>query len=431
MKSRETSKFKKNLMSMGLMYVANYALPLLTMPYVARVLGPDKFGLVNYSQSYIQYFGLLVNFGFELSASRRIAASRGDKEATDTIFNETLFTKITLLGISFILFLFITLAVPSFWAERYLHIATFVTCVSYCLYPTWFYQGMEDMTKTAIFNVLMKFFFTSLIFLMVKTENDYVYHNLAISVGQVIIAVIALFVAIRKYRIVVVVPAITKIVTVIKTYRLLFFSTVVVNLYTGTNIFILGMLSTPNHVGFFSSAHKVVIIGCLFVTGAFGQAFYPYIAREFSTSRSKGLKIVKKIIPKIASLTALLSIGIFIVADYIIKILFGAAFEDAVIVLRILAFQPFIISISNLLGVQTMLNLQLDKVFYKITLGGAILGTALNFILVPYYFEIGTACAWVITELAIAIAMYFSLRENGYNLFQKNVYLPSTQIENV
>lgn len=409
---------------MGLMYTANYALPLLTMPYVARVLGPDKFGLVNYSQAYIQYFGLLVNFGFELSASRRIAAKRGDDLAIESIFNEILFTKVTLLIIAFILFLFTTILVPSFWAERHLHIATFITCIAYCLYPTWLYQGMEDLTKTAVFNVVMKLFFTALIFLLVRTENDYVYHNLSISIGQVIIAVLALFVALKKYRLQIQLPSFTKIIEVIQACKLLFFSTVVVNLYTGTNVFLLGLLTSPKHVGYFSSAHKIIIIGCLFVTGAFGQAFYPYITREFSLNRDNGLRIVGQILPKIAFLTALLSICVLFMADYIIVLLFGSSFKSAVLVLRILAFQPFIISISNLLGVQTMLNLKLDKLFYRITLVGALVGTSLNFVLVPYYFEVGTAWAWVITELFIVIAMIYSLKNRGFNFLSKIDFLP-------
>ncbi|GAB3555233.1 flippase [Spirosoma fluminis] len=420
MKSKESAKFKKNLLSMGLMYAANYALPLITMPYVARILGPDKFGLVNYSQAYIQYFGLLVNFGFELSASRRVAANREDNNQIEAIFNETLFTKIALLLLGTVLFGLITLAVPSFRTEAYLHSATFITCVAYCLYPTWLYQGMEDMTKTAVFNVIMKLLFTGLIFLLVHTESDYVYHNLSISVGQVVIASIALFVAIRKYGIHLQMPGFAKIIEVIQKYKLFFFSTVVVNLYTGTNAFILGLLAAPEHIGYFSSAHRIVMIGCLFITGAFGQAFYPYIAREFSVSRENGIKIVSKALPRLVLFTVLMSISIYFLADFTINLLFGKAFKQAVIILKILAFQPLIISVNNLLGVQTMLNIQLERYFYRITLGGAVIGTMLNFILVPYFFEVGTAYAWLITELFISICMYLILQSNGVRILPQS-----------
>jgi PST family polysaccharide transporter len=411
-----------NFFSLSLVQVANSVLPIITFPIIARIIGPEKFGAINFAGAAITYFTLLINYGFDLSSTRTIAKNKDDVSERNRVFSEVLFAKLFLLAVSAIVFIIMLLSIPQFGSEKKLLIFTFLTCFSAVITPNWFYQGMQQLYQVAIFNFVAKLLFTVSIFFVIKERGDYVFQPLILSISSILVAAGSFFWALRKYKIAIHVVSLNKIFGLLWKERTIFFSGVVINLYTTTNIIILGMVQTTKDVAFFSAASKMIIISQTLISMPLSQALFPFIGESFGQSRLNGIDKVKRITPFITVFTFFAGVLVWAAAPLIIQIFFGGEFREAISILRILSFVPLIIAISDLLGIQTMINLNMDKPFFKITLFGAILGLLLTFILSRQFGAQGTAWAWVLSEIAITFSMWLFLVYNQIQLFDSTYF---------
>jgi len=406
-------RFAVNVASLFSVQIANFLLPLLTVPYVVRIIGPDKLGLLNFSQAYVTYFSLLINYGFDMAAVRSIAANRDDKEATNRIFSQLMAGKVLLWVLSTIIFTIVTLTSPEFKGHVFLHVCTYLVCIGTVLSPFWLYQAMEDLGRVAIFNLAVKLILSLSVLLLIHKAEDYFFQNLSISVSQIIVNVAALYVAMRRFGIKFTWPTGPELRNRFKEDRTLFFSSVMITIYASSNVFFLGLLSIPYNVGIYSAGTRLESMADSFVGLALNQALFPVVAQSFGQGREQGLRMVRTTFFPLFLLMALVALGLWIVAPLFINLLYGAKFQEAVTILRIVCVLPLIIALSSLLGIHTMLNLRMDRAFFTVTAVGSVIGVGLNLLLIPRFAHIGAAYALVITELYITGAMYVYLRWKG------------------
>ena len=411
-----------NFFSLSLVQVANSVLPIITFPIVARIIGPDKFGAISFAGAAVTYFTLLINYGFDLSSTRTIAKNRDNAAVRDRVFSEVLFAKIFLLSISAILFLITLFTIPQFANEKKLLAFTFLSCFGAVITPNWFYQGMQELYRVAIFNFVSKLLFTISILFVIREQKDYLLQPLILSISSIVVAAASFLWAIKKYEIKIYTVGMAEILRVLWREKTIFFSGVVISLYTTTNIIILGMVQTTRDVAFFSAASKMIIISQTLISTPLSLSLFPFIGESFGQGRLNGIERVKKITPFITVFTFLAGVGVWLFAPLIIRIFFGDAFQEATAVLRILSFVPLIIAMSDLLGIQTMINLDMDKPFFKITFIGAIFGLFLNFALSKYYGAEGTAWAWVLSEIVITFCMWLFLFSKKIQLFDPQYF---------
>jgi len=402
------STVKKNFLALSALQVTNYIFPLITLPYITRIFGPEIFGLLNFATSIIAYFWLLVNYGFDLSASRDIAQYRDDFSKVNEIFNNVLFSKLFLYGIATVLFLICLFLVDKIYSYRTLYLIMFFGGVFNIFFPTWFFQGMEKLTFTAIFTFIIKLIFAVLIFVLIKSKEDYLLYPVATIVGQILVSIISIVLITKQFGIKIHIPKLNKIINTIKESWRIFATTVVINLYTTTNFVLLGFLAGNYEVGIYTAAQKVVVIFMSIISTPLSQALYPSIGYSFKISYEEGVRKVYKAFKYIVPLTLIPSILMISFPSIFIVLIFGNKFIDAVNTLRILSFIPLIIGLSNVFGIQGLLNLKKDNYVYGITTIGAIIGITLNFLLVPIYKHNGTAISWLITEIIITLLMYFA-----------------------
>jgi O-antigen/teichoic acid export membrane protein len=409
-------RFAVNVASLFSVQIANFLLPLLTVPYVVRIIGPDKLGLLNFSQAYVTYFSLLINYGFDMAAVRSIAANREDKEATNRIFSQVMAGKALLWVLSTIVFAIVTMANPEFRGHLFLHVCTYLVCIGTVLSPFWLYQAMEDLGRVAIFNLAVKLILSLSVFLLIHKAEDYFYQNLAISASQIIVSVAALYVAMRRFGIKFTWPTGPELRTRFKEDRTIFFSSVMITIYASSNVFILGLISLPYNVGIYSAGTRLESMADSFVGLALNQALFPVVAQAFGQGREQGLKMVRTTFFPLFFLMVLVAVGLWIVAPFFITLLYGAKFQEAITILRIVCVLPLIIGLSSLFGLHTMLNLRMDRAFFMVTAVGSVVGLGLNLLLVKRFAHIGAAYALVLTELYITVAMYGYLRWKGYDV---------------
>ena len=381
-----------------------------------RIIGPGKYGLINFASAFVAYFTLLVNYGFDLSATREIASFRGDKAKINEIFNSVLFAKINLLAVATVVFLACLFLVDKIRGEQVLFIFTFLGLLGSTVFPTWYFQGIEKLAATAVFNFIVRLVFTLSVFIFIKRADDYTVYALIVSVGAMVGGFSALIYALKRFGLNIRLPRRSEIKGEYKKGWVLFTSTVVINFYTTSNTVILGFFADSVNVGFYSAAMKLVAVVQGLVAMPLNLSLFPHIAAAFMESKDNGVRNLKKAVVATGGLTLAASLVTFFASGIVIKVIFGKSFLPAIATLRILAFVPFIIGLSNVFGVQGLLNLHQDRAFFWITGVGAGLSIALNLVLTPRLLENGTALSWLLTEVFITAACYLVLVKQGVSI---------------
>ena len=191
----------KNMVSLGVLQVANYLIPFLVLPIISRVLGPSLFGSISYAQNIVTYLTLLINYGFEYSATRQISIARDDKKKTDAIFWSVIVAKTALLGISFLILAVLPVWMPRVACDPQLYVYTALMNIGIVFFPTWYLQGMQQMDKMAWANFFTKLLGAVLVLYFVREASAYRLYPLLMSLAGIVIGVGAMVYVIRHFGI--------------------------------------------------------------------------------------------------------------------------------------------------------------------------------------------------------------------------------------
>lgn len=414
--------FFRNLSALTSVQIANYVLPLITLPYLARVIGVEKFGAISFAQSIVIYFVMFTTFGFNLYAPREISVVAGDKKKLQETFWEIIYARSFLCIVSLLLYSGIIFTCPKFMKDLWIFIFAFGLVIGDILFPMWFFQGIEKMTYIAVFNFMAKILYSISIFVFIKEKSQYIYVPLLISVSQVISGLVSMLTIIFSFKIYPVFPRLRNIFQILKNSFVLFMSSISINIYTKINPVLLGFFCGDIFVGYYSAAERL-FQAWMGIQGQIGFTLYPYIskiAQERNLEQTLGFIRKALFITMSAAIPA--ALFLFILAGPIINIFFGREFMQSVIVLQILSFLCIIIGLSNVFGIQTMLPFNMNKEFLIPILTAGILNLILGFALIPVYKHIGASLSFLISEIWVTLSMFLILRIKGIRIFN-NYYI--------
>ena len=334
----------ENIFSQGTLQIVNYVIPLIVLPYQVRVIGVEKYGLLAFAMSLITYFSIFVDFGFYMSATRDVSKNRHNTNSVSNVFNSVMIAKFLLMLISFIILLVLIAFVPIFRKDWLVFILSFTFLVGNTIYPTWFFVGQERAKYITILSVIAKLIFLVLLFVFVRKQSDYILIPLLNGLGTVIAGVTGLVYAIRKFDLKLYVPRFSTICKHYKESSQFFFASVAAAIYSNTNVFCLGLLSSNLVVGYYSAAEKVLnaIFGLRFPVDI---SLFPYMVKN------KDIPFFKKFILiaiSINTAVCLLIMGIF--AKQTISLVFGTQMLPAYRILQIFCFTAIVEFISYSVG---------------------------------------------------------------------------------
>ena len=405
----EKRHLTSNIFSLGALQGANYILPLLTVPYLVRVLGPEYFGLLAFSTATIAYFMLITDYGFNLSATRQISIHRDDKTKVNEIFSSVMMIKTALMLVSFVLMSLLVFSFEKFSQHWELYFISFGMVIGQILFPVWLFQGMERMKYITYLNLGSKTFFTICVFIFVQKQADYLMVPLLTAFGFIISGVWSLYLVKKEFAVSFSWQPMPTVKFQLAEGWHVFFSSMAISLYTISATFILGLFTNNSVVGYFSAADKIVQAA----KGLYmpvSQAIYPLIGKKIHEDKQAGLEFIKKTTWWVGTGMFLTSLALFLLAEPIIHLLLGNQYERSVLLLQVMAFLPFIVTLSNIYAVQTMLNLGYKQAFSRILIMAAVIGVGLSFLLVPVYEDLGAAVTLLIVEVFVTVVMYFYLK---------------------
>jgi PST family polysaccharide transporter len=396
-----------NTLSLYAIYLPNYFVPLLVIPYLARVLGAVGWGLIAFTQAFGAYLSVVIEFGFFLSANREVARYREDRVKLGEILTGVLGARVLLClacmgpalaaGVWFPIF---REHPDLFWAGLF-----WGTVQGFSM--SWFFQGLERMRLVAALETPGQFLGIIAILLFVHRPQDAWLVLVIQGLAYALPAVVELVLAYREVPFHL--PTFRSIREGLRMGTSMFLYRGSLELYAKGNALILGLFVAPQLVGYYAAAEKIARASYRLLNPV-TQALYPRMTYLLHHARERAHRLARMGVIFVGGIGLALAFLVYVSAPWLIRIILGPEFAPAVPLLRILALMPALIAFGQAYGTQWMLPLGLDRAFNFVMLLAGGIDMALALILAPRYADFGMAWVAVFTEALIAAGFYLVLR---------------------
>ncbi len=400
---KERSVVMENFLSLSTLQGLSYLLPVILLPYLIRVIGPERFGLISFAQAFVQYFMIFTDYGFNFSATKEISICREHKEKVCSVFSSVITVKLGLALISMLALLAIINFVPKFRNEWLVYVFGFGVVVGNALFPVWFFQGVEKMKYTAALNISCGLIIIAGILIFVKGPGDYLNIPLIFSLVYMLNGVVALFVVFCKFGVRFSVQPHKTIKRHLRDGWNIFISCLAINAYTTTRIFAVGLLTNNILTGYYSVAERISYIIQSFPLSSFSQAVYPRLSKIYKKNRLRAANIMYKI-QDVTTTTALICLPvIFMLAPLIVRVVCGYPYWQVIVTLRLLILSLFFLD-ANAFKVQYLLVCGRSDLYSRIHVGMAMVALPLIFLFIYFFSYNGAALATILIEAGVLIS---------------------------
>ena len=344
--------------------VSNYVLPFIAIPYIIRVIGTEKYGLIMFVYAIITYFTIMVEYSFDAIATRYISIHRKNLLRISVYFWNVLFVQFCLLVASFLIFMLLIYSIDAFYVEKQIFFLSFGIVVGTLLFPKWFFQGIEEMKYISILRFLSELLYLILVLSFIHEENEYWLVPMFLSISTIIAGMISIIYIKTVFKVHTIAPSFRLAKHVLKSGGHLFVSSIAVNLYSSTNTVILGFLTNYTVVGLYSMAYTI-FSAISKVVKVYVTAVYPHIAR-LSLNADKMITETKIFLKLYIAALVVLSVLLIFMAPYGIELLYGKGHDDSVWILRLLAISLLVEPMGRFFTVYLVLKRK-QKLISKIT----------------------------------------------------------------
>ena len=381
--------------------------PLITFPYVCRVVEADGIGQINFFQSIISYISLFTCLGIPMYAIREIARDRSDVVQMNRTAMEILLlhSMLTLVGYAIVAILCLT--VPQIQVNIPLFLILSLTIFFTAIGCEWFYQGIEDFKYITIRGLIIKTVSVVLLFIFVKSKTDLLYYG-CYTVFGVLGGNIFNFFRLRKYihRENIIFSEL-HIKRHVKPVLKVFSFSVVTSIYLQLNTVLLGFLKNALAVGYFAAATKVMQM-LLKMSACLGSVMMPRASHLIAENKEAEFnRLIQKSYDFTLAIALPMTIGLIFCAPSLITALCGVKFEHSILPSQIIAPIILMVAISNIFGIQVLFPKGKINIVTLCCGIGAVADLMLNLCLIPLFSYIGTSIAYLGAEVATTVSMYF------------------------
>jgi len=405
------ASLKRNIISLFVLQGSNYVIPLLTLPYLSRTLGIEGFGIFGLVIAIAQYFVLFTDFGFNLTATKKIAENQSDKFFISQVFWETIFSKSLLCVLSLFILVFLTYLSPSKMFKDEL-IYTSLMIIGTVLMPLWYFQGIEELSKITIFSVLAKVITLPLFIFLVNSESDVGIAILIQSSINFTAGIIAILIVYRSKMLFWIRPDLNAIKKTITEGSGIFVSTLTISLYTVSSSIIISFTSNIEQVSIFTAGDRIkaAILGVFLILG---NAFYPRINSLLKKSPGQAYVLVRKILIFQTPATIIIGCILYLYSEDIAILIYGNEFNTVAGVFRIFSPLFFIVLTSTVLGNYLLLPLGYRREYVGLPIVVALIHLLLCPMLSYYYGAIGAALSILVVEFITLLCLVYIVKKKN------------------
>ena len=406
------ASLKKNVVYSSILTCAGYIFPLITYPYVSRVLGVTNIGTCNFVDSIINYFSLVSMMGIGTIGVREIAACGDDVKKRSKVFSNLFWLNGIATLIAAVALIFAIFAVKQLYEYKELMFIGFIKLITSFLSIEWFFKGIENFKYITNRTILVKCLYVIAVFVFIHDKDDIAIYYFLSAVFITTINAFLNFNYSRKF-----VHLLWHGITFkpyLRAFFILGFYTLLTSMYTTFNTAFLGFEGGPKEVGYYATATKLFGI-ILSLYSAFTTVMMPRMASLLSEGKISEFKSkLDSSCDLLMAFTIPLALIGFIYAPEIIRILSGKGYEGAITPMRIIMPLIFIIGYEQILVIQTLMPLKKDRAIFINSVIGATIGVVLNILLVPIFKSVGSSIVWLCSELAVfTSAQLFVIKYTG------------------
>lgn len=414
------ASIKRNIVMNAILSMSAFIFPLITFPYISRVLGPEGTGKVSLATSWVTYFNMIAQLGIPTYGIRACAQVREDKTLLSRTVHELLFINALLSVIAYVAFFTLIAFYPKIREERLLYTIVSSTILLNALGMEWLFKGLEQYEYITKRSILFKTIAVILMFLSIRTKSDYVLYG-AISVIASSASNIVNFIYARKFIFFKPIGG-YQLMRHMKAVGVFFAMTCATVIYTNLDVVMLGYLTTDVDVGYYNAAVRIKVILVSIVT-SLGNALLPrasyYVEHkkmdDFNRITRKALRFVLVIAtPLMLYFILYASFGIFFIA--------GKQYSGSILPMQIIMPTLVFIGLTNIMGIQVLIPLGKERIVLYSEITGALVDAVLNLMLIPVYKSTGAAIGTVVAELAVFIYQYFALKDELAGVFKEFQY---------
>ena len=388
--------------------VLTLVLPLITTPYISRVLGSENVGIYAYTYSIVTYFILFGSLGVALYGQREIAYAQENKDARTKVFWEICIFRFFTVAIATIFYYFFFMKGQEY--QIYYRILMF-ELIAAAFDISWFFQGLEEFKRTVTRNVLVRIISVTLVFILVKTKEDLAKFTLIYSLAD-FLGNLSLWIYLPKYMKGAKIKNLN-VVRHIPQIILLFIPQIAHQIYNMLDKTMIGeIISDKSEVGFYEQAQKVIRLSITVVT-SLGVVMIPRMANTFATGdKEKIKKYLKNSFAFVFFLGFPVTFGIVSIAKAFVPVFFGPGYDKVVELINIISPIILLMGIANVVGTQYLLPTKKQKEYTISVTVGVIVNFILNYILINKSGAIGASIATVISQLVVDAMQIYYIRKD-------------------
>lgn len=401
------TSLKKNYIYNLLYQILAVILPIITTPYIARVLGANGIGTYSYTISVVTYFILFGSLGINLYGQREIAYAQDNKQKRDKIFSELFIFKTIVLTITIGIFWFLFANAGEYALYYKILILEIVANI---IDISWVYQGLEEFKKIVVRNTGVKLASTILIFVLIHSDQD-IWLYILIYALTTLLGNLSLWFKHKKYA--ELKFARLNIKQHIQPTIALFIPQIAIQVYVVLDKVMLGsILDNMDEVGYYEQSQKIIKVLLTIIT-SIGTVMLPRIAKTFTDNNFNQIKAyIYKIFNYVYMLSVPLVFGVIVTSRNFVPLFFGPGYEQVSLIMSTMSVIIVFIGLSNVIGIQYLLPTKQQKAYTISVTAGALINLSLNFALIRNMEAIGATIATVIAEFSVTAIQFFFIRKD-------------------
>jgi PST family polysaccharide transporter len=409
----------KNLFALGVLQLTNYLIPLIFVPYIIRVVGIEKFGLISFSQALMIFLAVITDYGFNLSSTREVSLSRDDQTNLSSIYSVTFSSKLFLGLAAFLILVAAVFLFPKLEEEILLHLFGFSLVLGQLLFPVWLFQGLEKMQYITILNFFSKVITLVCMIIFIKDESDYLFVLPCYASGPLATSVAAMFLVRKLFQLKFSLSKFVRIKDKLVEGFSLFLSNISVTLYSSATLIILGAFATDLVVGYYSAAEKIMMVPRQLL-GVFSQAIYSKVCLLADQGYHSLEKLWRKLMPPFLVAVFLICLATLVFSNELAHFVTGHSSKSVSFLIKLLSFVPFIVAL-NIKSYQTLLAYNLRVQCLSILVFASLSNILINGILSYFFGASGTVISLLITETIISVGLYVMIRKWKRRIINKEI----------